>query len=213
MRLPRRGALDTFLPDTPLQSYGGKMQNTESDRPGASGSHSNLENNLENVEQHVIETLSQRALSKLLSGDITLQEAASRLVGCGRFEENSEAVPYLEKEIFPQIELRLEELETEIAERTALARKLRAIVHPESAASLTTNPDEDRLFESAQAQQERSRKEKSRKKKMNDDKSVDDSAFGSSIATSVPSVWETPSTPTATAAASASEAAEESVNT
>ncbi|MCA2958663.1 MAG: hypothetical protein IOD12_00330 [Silvanigrellales bacterium] len=75
-----------------------------------------------------IELLVNKVVAKFSRGDISLDEAAVRLLGTGRFEEKPEAVEFLRNDVCPQIEEQLKVLEDDIARLQAQANLLRNVL-------------------------------------------------------------------------------------
>lgn len=80
------------------------------------------------MPEDVIERLAARVVAKLLDGDIFASEAASRLVGAGRFDENEEAMRHVEENLFPEIQERMAALQEDIAARTQQLNKLKRVL-------------------------------------------------------------------------------------
>ena len=80
------------------------------------------------VPLDTLEILVQRVIAKFESGEINLEEAASRLVGTGKFEENEASLDYLRAEVCPKMEDKISQIEEEIMKLQAEADHLRLIL-------------------------------------------------------------------------------------
>ena len=72
-----------------------------------------------------IEVLVSKVVAKFMNGEINMEEAASRLVGTGKFEENQDSLDYLRNTVCPQLESRLGEIEDEVAKLQTEADRIR----------------------------------------------------------------------------------------
>jgi hypothetical protein len=72
-----------------------------------------------------IELLVSKVVAKFMCGEINLEEAASRLVGTGKFDENQESLDYLRNTVCPQLETKLTEVEDEILKLQTEADRIR----------------------------------------------------------------------------------------
>jgi|GEM_PF-4865104 len=120
-----------------------------------------------------LERLVNRVVAKFTQAEISTEEAASRLVGTGRFEENSEALEFLRGEICPKLEERLHEVEEDVQRLQVEADRIRGIltqsVRGPSLVLAVGSPTAAQTLSSASAAvasaSARSRKEKADKEK------------------------------------------------
>ena len=93
----------------------------------------------ESLPTQAIDRLVQRVVAKFTAGEISTEEASSRLVGTGRFEENAEALEFLRFEICPRLEEQLHEVEGEIQRLQADAERIRGILGQGARAPVLAN--------------------------------------------------------------------------
>jgi hypothetical protein len=91
------------------------------------------------LPEDVLKALVAKVTQSFLEGAISQEEAASRLVGTGRFESNDAALNYLKTDVVPQVLQKLALLEDEISALQEQASKLRGL------AGLNARPKETRL--------------------------------------------------------------------
>jgi hypothetical protein len=117
------------------------------------------------IPSELLQTLVERVVSKFIAGEINQLEAASRLVGTGRFEENQDALSYLKEEVCPRLEEKLESLEEQIRELRAQADRIRGVLGKTTSTSLFQAVDALPLAQTttAPAGGAKSKKEKSEK--------------------------------------------------
>ena len=75
-----------------------------------------------------IDLLVSKVVAKFTRGDISLDEAALRLLGTGRYEEKPEAVSFLRDDVCPRLEEQLRGLEDEIAKLQVEADRIRGVL-------------------------------------------------------------------------------------
>lgn len=75
-----------------------------------------------------IESLVSKVVVRFTTGDIGIDEAASRLVGTGRFEENDEALEFLRQSVCKDLEGKLQVIEDDIAQKQQESDRIRAIL-------------------------------------------------------------------------------------
>jgi hypothetical protein len=79
------------------------------------------------LPEDVLNALVAKVTQSFLEGVITQEEAASRLVGTGKFEHNDAALTFLRTDVVPQILQKLAVIEDEISALQEQASKLRGL--------------------------------------------------------------------------------------
>ena len=75
-----------------------------------------------------IDLLVSKVVAKFTRGEISLDEAALRLLGTGRYEEKPEAVLFLRDDVCPRLEEQLRGLEDEMAKLQLEADRIRGVL-------------------------------------------------------------------------------------
>jgi hypothetical protein len=83
--------------------------------------------NVYSLPEDVLSALVSKVTQSFLEGIISKEEAASRLVGTGKFDSNSAALEYINQEVVPQIMQKIAVIDEEIQALQEKSAKLRVL--------------------------------------------------------------------------------------